>query len=283
MAEHSSDGEVRRVDSARRAVDSAGEVSREANGSTRAQRKVGCGSLLGEFALILVVALVISAVLRAFVFQMFEIPSGSMEHTLEVRDRVAAVKIVEYRRGDVVVFRDPANWLGPPQQSENPVRRFMEIIGVLPSSSTSHLIKRVIGLPGDKVTCCDNQGQISVNGVPLDETSYLYTDAAGRQVKPSETRFEIIVPKDRLFVMGDHRNASGDSRLHLCDASVDQMPAGMTAFVPLDDVVGPAKAIIAPLNRMQGLETPVTFAGVPDTGVPPDAPSIKVNGAECPR
>ena len=122
-------------------------------------------------------------------------------------------------------------------------------------STPGHLIKRVIGMPGDKVVCCTSKGRITVNGYPLDESSYLYTDPDDVQVKPSEIRFEVVVPEDRIFVMGDHRDLSADSRCHLSDLSTSQ-GKGQVAFVPTSLVVGPAFAIAAPFDRAGRLQRP---------------------------
>lgn len=250
--------------------------------SEKQPRKRGLLGWLGELAFIFVTALVISSLLRAFIFQVFEIPSGSMENTLQVGDRVVSIKVGSFERGDIVVFADPADWLPPNYVEVGPVQRGLEFIGLLPSSSTRHLIKRVIGMPGDRVTCCSTDGRLSVNGVALDETSYLYTASNGVQVAPSDLQFDITVPAGRIFVMGDHRNASGDSRVHLCDPGIDGLPQGMTAFVPIEDVVGPAAVIIAPLNRLTRLTVPATFADVPAAvGDPPANPSIVVAGNQC--
>ena len=123
----------------------------------------------------------------------------------------------------------------------------LDFIGLPTASSAGHLIKRVIGMPGDKVVCCDAKGRITVNGYALDETSYLYTGPDGDQVDPSDVTFDVVVPKDRIFVMGDHRDLSADSRCHLSDLSTTQAK-GQVAFVPDDLVVGPAVAIAWPLR-----------------------------------
>lgn len=233
------------------------------------------GGLAGEFVFVIVGALLISAVLRAFVAQMFIIPSGSMENTLLVNDRVLVSKVSDFHRGDVVVFTDPGGWLVEDSSttSRSGGGKLLEDIGLLPSTSNNHLIKRIIGLPGDHVKCCDAQGRMSVNGVALDETAYLYTGPDGQQVKPSNTPFDVIVPKDHLWVMGDHRNESADSRCHLGDVTTG--PTGSNAFLPESDVVGPALVIAAPINRLHHLTVPATFAHVPNaTGTPPDQAKI---------
>lgn len=228
---------------------------------------------LGEGAIIIVGALVISTLLRGFVAQMFIIPSGSMENTLQINDRVVVAKFGGFQRGDVVVFEDPHNWLPPAQPSDNGFKQALEFIGVLPNSSIEHLIKRVIGMPGDHVVCCDADGRISVNGYALEESAYIFSEG-GVQVAPANIPFEIIVPADHIFVMGDHRNQSADSRCRLTVQSQGE-PPGMAAFVPTDKVVGAAVAIVAPLDRLSTFTVPDTFAGVPDPEQPaPEKPEI---------
>jgi signal peptidase I len=132
----------------------------------------------------------------------------------------------------------------------------------------------VIGMPGDRVMCCDDSGRITVNDVPLDETSYLYTDGDGVQVAPSSFEFEVLVPADRIFVMGDHRDRSSDSRCHLKDTSPGQVQ-GENAFVDLDLVVGRAIAVAWPFERRHRLPIPDTFDTVPPGKQPaPDRPEI---------
>ncbi|HEU5486222.1 MAG TPA: signal peptidase I [Microlunatus sp.] len=233
---------------------------------TTAQRRGGgsrFASFVRELLIVVVGALVVSSLLRAFVGQMFIIPSESMENTLLVGDRVVVQKITDPQRGDVVVFEDPGGWLdSQPAADPGPLDKVLEFIGFPTASSPEHLIKRVIGMPGDRVVCCDTNGRITVNGRPLDETGYLYTDPDGVQVAPSDIDFDVTVPSGRIFVMGDHRDLSADSRCHLSDLSVNG-PKGSVAFVPLDKVVGPAFAIAAPFSRAEVLHRPETFASVP--------------------
>ena len=247
-------------------------------------RKIG--GLARELVIVVVGALIVSSLIRAFLGQMFIIPSGSMENTLMINDRVVAQKFtgfdgVLFTRGQPVVFADPGQWLPASTIVRGPVRQTLEFVGVLPNSSTGYLIKRVIGMPGDTVECCDDQGRLTVNGQPLDETSYLYTDANGTQVAPSEIEFTVVVPADHIFVMGDHRNESADSRCHLADV-VGGEPDGMNAFVPLDNVVGPAIAIVSPLSRFESLRVPGTYADVPAPDhSAPAAPTIEPAGVHC--
>jgi signal peptidase I len=235
-----------------------------------------------ELLIVVIGAVVVSSLLRAFVGQMFIIPSQSMESTLLVGDRVVVQKLTDFQRGDVVVFSDPGGWLDEePVADPPPWDKVLEFIGLPTQSTPGHLIKRVIGLPGDKVVCCNSKGRITVNGYPLDERSYLYTDPDGVQVKPSEVKFEVVVPEDRIFVMGDHRDLSADSRCHLSDLSTRQ-GKGQVAFVPISLVVGPAFAIAAPFDRAGRTERPATFAEVPAAKKPaPERAVIKPAGVSC--
>ena len=154
---------------------------------------------LKEVLLVILGALIISALLRAFVFEPFTIPSGSMENTLQVNDKVIAQKVTDFKRGDVIVFRDPADWVaGTGQPRSNPAAVALEFIGVLPNSSDDFLTKRVIGVPGDHVKCCDEQGRLTVNGVAVDESTYLFSAISSEyaHTPASELEFDIVVPRD---------------------------------------------------------------------------------------
>lgn len=228
-----------------------------------------------ELAAVVIGAVVVASLLRGFVGQMFLIPSVSMEDTLQVADRVVVEKLSSIQRGQVAVFKDPGRWLtGPTPPERGLVGKAFQFVGVLPDPSTEHLIKRVIGMPGDRVVCCDGSGRITVNDAPLDETSYLYTGPDGEQVAPSTIEFEVLVPAGHVFVMGDHRDRSSDSRCHLKDTQPGR-PAGENAFVNLDLVVGRAIAVAWPFERRHRLPVPDTFDTVPPgKQPPPDRPEI---------
>jgi signal peptidase I len=206
-----------------------------------------------EFPILVVIALLLAVVIKTYAIQAFFIPSGSMENTLEINDRVLVNKLVYdvrgIHRGDIVVFNGDGSWdPGPAPTDTNFAVKFAD--GFASMFGFGHpgdiLIKRVIGLPGDRVACCDAQGRVTVNGVPLAEQSYLYPGDV-----PSETRFNIVVPPGRLWVMGDHRAISDDSRDHQGD------PGGGT--VPENAVIGRAFVIIWPPSRWRFLPIPDTF------------------------
>ena len=149
-----------------------------------------------ELTAVVIGAVIVASLLRGFVGQMFLIPSVSMQNTLQVQDRVVVEKLSSIKRGQVVVFSDPGHWLdGPAAPERGLVGKALQFVGVLPDPSTEHLIKRVVGMPGDAVACCDANGRITVNGLALDETGYLYTGPDGAQVQPSSVRFEVMVPE----------------------------------------------------------------------------------------
>jgi signal peptidase I len=218
----------------------------------------------------------VTLLLRAFVVQAFYIPSGSMEDTLQVGDRVLVNKIVHHfrdiRRGEIVVF-DGLDSFTPEftaAEPTNPVAKAGQalgsVLGITPPDERD-FIKRVVGVAGDRVRCCDAEGRLIVNGHPIDEP-YLHPGDA-----PSRTEFDIVVPPGRLWVMGDHRSRSADSRAHLGD------PGGGT--VPTDKVIGRAFAVVWPLDHRAGLGIPATFddvgkaaAGAVHAGDPPGVPDV---------
>ena len=203
---------------------------------------------LREVVATVLVALAIAVVVKTFLVQPFFIPSESMESTLLVGDRVLVSKLEPgpgtLERGDVVVFVDPGGWL-PPMSAEPPLHvRALTFVGLLPANSGEHLIKRVIGLPGDSVACCDDTGRLTVNGEPVDEP-YLFDGDV-----PSTIEFEVEVPDRRIWVQGDHRSVSEDSRYQ-----IGQPGGGM---VPLDNVVGRAVLVMWPFDRFTLLPTPTS-------------------------
>ncbi len=202
------------------------------------------GSVLREFPLLVVVALLVSLIIKSFFVQFFYIPSGSMEDTLRIKDRVAVNKVPfiskTIKRGDIVVFRDPDHWLSEPTPSTGPIildklRESLIALGVLPNPAKQHLVKRVIGVAGDHVVCCDNNKMITVNGKALNEPYIFKGD------HPSDMNFDVTVPAGKIWVMGDHRGASADSRYHQ-----DDINKGM---VPVSKVVGRVVAVIWPSNH----------------------------------
>lgn len=255
---------------------------REPHSSDAKRSGVGpMGSWLREITIVVIGALIASTLLRVFVAQMFVIPSSSMENTLLIGDRVAVQKIVGYQRGDIVVFRDSLGWLGAAPPEEDLPQKMLIFIGLAPDESANHLIKRVIGVAGDHVTCCDARGRLVVNGVALNEQEYLYVDpSTGEKVDPSIWSFDVVVPAGTVFVMGDHRDSSQDSRCHL-DEEVLGRPEGYQAFVPVTDIVGTAVAVVFPFDRFHGLTRPATFEKIPAPAQAPSEPVIKGDRVSC--
>jgi signal peptidase I len=260
-------------DTRARADDTADDATAEAEPAekTRADkrergdsRKRGFVLFLRDVALIIVAAIIISFLIKTFLIRSFYIPSESMEDTLLVNDRIIVNQLVpdltSIERGDVVVFTDPGGWLDPVYEPpKDPVSGFFEwlgsIVGLTAPDSNDHLIKRVIGLPGDHVTCCNDFGQLSVNGVALDEDPYVRLPDGVTKV--SRDDFDVVVPEGSLWVMGDNRWNSRDSRYNR-----DKPGNG---FVPIDDVVGRAILISWPVDRWTWLDNyPLVFDGVGD-------------------
>jgi signal peptidase I len=208
------------------------------------------------------IALLVMMLVRGFLVQSFYVPSGSMEPTIEPGDRILVNKLVtgdSLRRGDVVVFDGTGSFAAArldPHEDDGLVGRALSgaasLVGV--QLGEQDFVKRVIGLPGDHVVCCDKQGRLTVNDTPLVEP-YLHTGD-----KASDLTFEVTVPSGRLWVMGDHRSDSADSRAHLGD------PGGGT--VSESDVIGRASATYWPLSRVGGFDTPAALADIPRVAAP---------------
>ena len=211
-----------------------------------------------EVLIVMTLAMALSLLVKTFLVQPFHIPSGSMEDTLIKDDRVLVSKLTPgpfaLQRGDIVVFTDPDHWLGDVAPVErSPLRSALIFLGLVPDDSHEHLIKRVIGLPGDHVTCCTAGGQITVNGSPITEPYIKPGDSPGG----GRSAFDIVVPAEKVWVMGDHRSDSADSRLH-------DDGTGALGSVPMEDIHGKAILIVWPLGRWTGLSlAPDVFAAVP--------------------
>ena len=234
---------------------STSHSSGRAAASTRGRRRgPGLSGLVG-----LIAVLVVTALIKTYVVNWFEIPSSSMEDTLAVGDHVAVwmTGADGLERGDVVVFRDPDGWLdvNEPTGLRGIVQDLLILIHQLPEDTGHILIKRVIGLPGDHVVA-DGSGTLSVNGVVLDE------DYVKDGRSPSDVAFDVVVPEGYVWVMGDNRSNSADSRYHQDDAH--------GGFVPVDDVAGVAKVVVWPISHWRGLSGGhEAFDDVPEPGRAP--------------
>lgn len=218
----------------------------DVDASARPRR--GIWPFLRDVLVILLVAILVSFLVKTFLVRSFYIPSGSMENTLLEGDRILVDELTPrfggYDRGDVVVFRDPGGWLPVTYEPEQPpltaaLDWLGSLVGLTASDSEEHLIKRIVGLPGDHVVCCNAIGQVAINGVPIDETPYLSLGPS--QSAPDEVDYDVTVPENSVWVLGDNRDNSQDSRFQQ-----DQPGQG---FVPIENVVGRAFVITWPFDR----------------------------------
>lgn len=204
-----------------------------------------------EGLLVLLLALIISTLLRQFVIQVYSIPSESMVPTLNVGDRILVNRIPgsgkNVERGDVVVFEDSQGWMSAlPEEDQSFFRPVGEFLGIVPGDGRQIIVKRVIGVGGDTVTCCSPEGQLEVNGVPLDEE---YAGATSAD-------FSVVVPDGSYWVMGDNRANSADSLYHY--------RAGDTPFVSHEDVVGRVSSVIWPFTHWSAVARREVFDAVPN-------------------
>ena len=227
----------------------------------RRLKKNAFGAFFIDVFTIVGTALVLSLVIKTFLLRSFYIPSGSMESTLQINDRIVVNELVPnvipVTRGDVVVFKDPGGWINTIAQVNKQnfwttaVDEVLAVFGITAPDSEQHLVKRVIGIPGDHVVCCDAKGRLQINGVSINET---YLD---KGVSPSEKKFDINVPADSYWVMGDNRSNSWDSRFHT------DLPS--KGFVTKRLIVGQAFVITWPQKHWTWLGNyPDVFKDVPN-------------------
>ncbi|SCY22848.1 signal peptidase I [Microbacterium sp. LKL04] len=226
-------------------------------------RRRGPWPFIRDVLVILLVAILVSFLVKTFLVRSFYIPSGSMENTLLKGDRILVDELTprfgDYERGDVVVFKDPGGWLPTTYRPEEPpltaaVDWLGSLVGLSASDSEDHLIKRVIGLPGDHVVCCNTLGQVTVNDVPIDETPYVALSPS--QSAPDEFDYDVTVPEGSVWVLGDNRDNSQDSRYQ------QEQPGH--GFVPIDNIVGRAFLITWPFDRFGTIDFHhEVFRGVP--------------------
>lgn len=202
-------------------------------------------SLGRELLTVVGTALVLSILVRTFLIQAFYVPSASMEDTLQENDRIIVSKIstrfTGIDRSNVIVFHDPGGWLGEgfPNPYDTPVGRVLQAFGIVPSNSGNDLVKRVIGVANDQVECCDSSGRVTVNGVAISD-SYIKDGITSDQVT-----FSVLVPEGNVFVMGDNRGNSEDSRFHLDKNN---------GMVPVEEIIGRVAMRIWPISRIGGIE-----------------------------
>ncbi|WP_327270454.1 signal peptidase I [Streptomyces sp. NBC_01218] len=218
-----------------------------------------------EIPLLVIVALCLALLIKTFLVQAFSIPSESMQNTLQKGDRVLVDKLTPWfgsgpERGEVVVFHDPDGWLtGVDAEPPNPAQQVLTFVGLMPSTEEKDLIKRVIGVGGDTVQC-SGTGPLLLNGKALDEP-FVYPGNTACSPE-GDGEFKVTVPEGKIWVMGDHRQASADSRYHQNDKN--------DGMVPVDKVVGRAVVVAWPVSRWATLPIPATFdqPGIAAASVP---------------
>jgi signal peptidase I len=237
------------------------------------ERKHSPLKAIRETVLLLAFAIILALVVKTFFVQSFYIPSESMEPGLIVNDRILVQKPSYWgsgspQRGDVIVFDDPGGWLNGLESAQpmSLLARGLAKIGLYPTGG--HLVKRVIGVAGDTVQCCDDQGRISVNGQPIDENEFIEPQKKGCDGPMPSGSMHCHwtagpIPAATVFVMGDNRNNSADSSVHLCRPNATHCNPD-DAYVPVDDVVGKVFALAWPLSRAHIIHTPDAFDKVPD-------------------
>ncbi len=231
-----------------------------------------------ETVLLLAVAIGVAVVIKALFAQAFYVPSRSMEPGLVKNDRILVEKVSYWaggtpRRGDVVVFADPGGWLSAAEDAgpSNPIGKLMVKVGLYPAGG--HLVKRVIGVAGDTIHCCDSHGRIQVNGTSIDERSFIRPaaglDCAGPEVNRCTKHWTAgPVPQGDLFLLGDNRGDSADSAYHLCHPRAPFCGRG-SPYVPVSAIVGKVVMLMWPASRFHVVHRPSDFASVPASSSPP--------------
>lgn len=235
----------------------------------RSKRKRKQLPIWQESILLVAVALVLAVVIKAFFVQAFYIPSQSMEPGLVVNDRILVQKVSYWgdddpARGDVIVFKDPGGWLGP-EDTEGPsnlATKALAKVGLFPTGG--HLVKRVIGVGGDHVVCCDKKGRMSINGHTMDATDYVKQDGTECAVPNRRCKLDVTIPEGYLLMMGDNRGNSQDSTAHMCDHPKREQCPPTRGLVSTDLVVGKVFALVWPQDRFHRITRPEVFEDVPD-------------------
>lgn len=245
-----------------------GTESRSSRSSRKKRKQM---PIWQETILLLGIALVLAVVIKAFFVQAFYIPSQSMEPGLVKNDRILVQKVSYWggdspRRGDVIVFKDPGGWLGPEdsQGPTTPVAKALAKVGLYPTGG--HLVKRVIGVAGDTVECCDEEGRLSVNGYTLDEQDYALPGDGSCGAAPGTSppcKLDVgPIPEGYVLVMGDNRSNSSDSTAKVCQVNETEC-SPTKGLVPVDDVVGKVFALVWPRDHMKRIGRPGVFEDVP--------------------